>query len=54
MLFDVFEDNLEMALGFLTAMSRWWLSLSERLTDGLGGASALDVSRVGPAEEPAP
>jgi len=53
-LFDVFEDNLEMALGFLTAMSRWWLSLSERLTDGLGGASSLDVNRVGPAEEPAP
>ena len=53
-LFDVFEDNLELALGFLTAMSRWWLKLGEQLADGPDAATALDVSRVGSAEEPAP
>ncbi len=53
-LFDVFEDNLDLALGFLMAMSRWWLALSERLADGPDPASALDVSRVGSAGEPAP
>jgi CRP-like cAMP-binding protein len=54
-LFDVFEDNLEMALGFLTAMSQWLLAITTRLAeagpDELSGFAGLDVSRIGPAEE---
>lgn len=52
-LFDVFEDNLELALSFLTAMSRWWLKLAEQLANGPDAATSLDVSRVGSASEPA-
>jgi CRP-like cAMP-binding protein len=54
-LFDVFEDNLEMALGFLTAMSQWLLAITTRLAeagpDDFSGVAGLDVSRIGPPEE---
>ncbi len=33
MLFDVFEDNLEMALQFQSAMSQWALALARRVTE---------------------
>lgn len=52
-LFDVFEDNIEMAIGFLTAMSKWEVVLAERLAEQapemLGGFARLAVSRP---EEP--
>ena len=49
-LFDIFEDNLDMALGFLTAMSQWMLAITEKLVE-LGpeqqrGLTGLDVSRI--------
>jgi hypothetical protein len=54
-LFDVFEDNLDMALAFLTTMSQWLAAITTRLAeagpDQLGGFAGLDVSRIGPAEE---
>ncbi len=56
-LFDVFEDNLEMALAFLTTMSQWLLAIATRLAeagpDEFGGVAGLDVSRIGPPEEAA-
>lgn len=49
-LFDIFEDNLDMALGFLTAMSQWMLALTESLAElgpeKLIGIAGLDVSRI--------
>ncbi len=54
-LFDLFEDNLEMALGFLGAMSRWLLRLTAQLADlaseQRAGGAGLDVSRIDPREE---
>jgi hypothetical protein len=55
-LFDIFEDNLDMALGFLTAMSRWFLLLADQLAepgpDLRGrGQSGFDVSRIDPSPE---
>lgn len=55
-LFDVFEDNLEMALQFLTAMAQWLRQLSEQIAEQapeqLGGLTGLDVSRLDSPEEP--
>lgn len=57
-LFDVFEDNLDMALGFLTAIGRWYLALGDQLAppdpDGSGRAlPGSDVSRIDPSVETA-
>ena len=50
MLFDVFEDNLDMALQFQSAMSRWALALAQQVTElaprrlaELSGAAAAPV-----------
>lgn len=54
MVFDVFEDNLEMALNFLTVMSQWLMSVSEQLgapSPELGAGSGFHFSRMGSAEE---
>ena len=55
-LFDVFEDNPDLALSFLSAIGRMSLQLSAELADAAGEPgeerSALDVSRIGPAAEP--
>jgi len=49
-LFDIFEDNLDMALGFLTAMSQWLLAITTQLAeagpDEFAGFTGLDVSRI--------
>lgn len=53
-LFDVFEDDLDMALGFLTAMSRWLLQLTEHLAerapDVQGRPASFDVYRIDVAQ----
>lgn len=54
-LFDVFEDNLEMALGFLTSMSQWLLAITEKLAElhpnQIEGVSSLDAGPIESAEE---
>jgi CRP-like cAMP-binding protein len=55
-LLDIFEDNLDMALGFLTAMSRWLLLLTDRLAEPGAdlrgrGLSGYDVTRIDPSPE---
>jgi len=57
-LFDVFEDNPDLALSFLSAISRMSLQLSAELVEAasepLVDGAALDVSRIGPAAEAHP
>jgi len=56
-LFDVFEDNLDMALHFLAAMSRWMLTLSESFAETapeqLGTVGGLDLTPFDPSAEEA-
>ncbi len=54
-LFDVLEDNLDLAVSILAAMSRWALQLQAQLGDEARdqqeGRTSFDVSRIGAADE---